>query len=259
MTTLARRAGFGHDVASIAGRALRLLPRDGSAYLPAMVAGVFILIINIAALGDLPEFVDIDIDYESYQLPVGILFAVTGLSRAYALVLDIEGGYLDRLLLSPISRVAILLGLMVADVVLVAALSLLVVLVGFVLGVEFTTGVLGVLVFVGLCALWGLAFAGFPYAIALRTGNPGAVAGSWVLAFPFLLLTTAFVPREAMADWLAAVAAWNPMTYVLSGLRSLFVGWDAAELGKALGGVAVLAAVSMPLAFGALASRVRRN
>lgn len=255
----ARRLGFAHDVGTVAGRAIRLLPRDRADYVPALLAGVFTFLINIAALEQLADTADLGIPYKAFQLPVGIIFAVTGMSRAYALVLDIQGGYFDRLLMSPINRGAILLGLMIADVVLAATLSLLVVGIGLAIGVEFATGVAGVVVFVVLCALWGLAFAGFPYAIALRTGNPGAVGGSWVLAFPFLLLTTAFVPREVMADWLSAVAAWNPATYLLSGLRSLFVEWDGAELLKALGGIAALAAVSLPIAFSSLASRARRG
>ena len=48
---------------------------------------------------------------------MAIIFAVTGVSRASALVTDIQGGYFDRLLLTPIRRPSLLLGLMAADVV----------------------------------------------------------------------------------------------------------------------------------------------
>ena len=58
------------------------------------------------------------IDFKAFQLPVAIIFAVTGLSRASALVTDIQNGYFDRLLMTPIRRLSLLLGLMMADFVL---------------------------------------------------------------------------------------------------------------------------------------------
>lgn len=255
--TLARKVGFIGDVRTVAARALKLLPRDRVEYVPAFFAGVITFLITVGALSNVADFTDIAIDYQSFQLPVGILFAVTGLSRAYALVMDIQGGYFDRLVLSPINRWSILLGLMIADVVLVALLSILMVVLGLLLGVTFATGIAGMAVFVLLCSGWALAFAGVPYAIALRTESPGAVGGSWVLAFPFLLLSTTFVPRNAMKGWLSAVAAWNPATYLLAGLRSLYLGWDGTELLKAAAGIAVLAAITFPVAFMSLSSRTK--
>jgi ABC-2 type transport system permease protein len=252
-----RRRGLIYDTSVVAGRALRLLPRDTAEYVPPFFAGVFTYVITVGALQQVASFSDIGIDYKAFQLPVGILFAITGLSRAYSLVTDIQGGYFDRLVLSPVKRLAILLGLMAADAVLVGLLAVIMLVLGLIIGVEFDTGIGGMAVFVLLCSAWALAFAGFPYAIALRTGSPGAVAGSWVLAFPFLLLTTTFVPRSAMAGWLSAVAAWNPATYLLDGLRSLFVEWDGVELLKAVAAIAAVAVVALSLAFSALRSRTR--
>ncbi len=255
--TLARKVGFIGDTRTVATRALKLLPRDSVEYIPAFFAGVITFLITVGALSNVADFTTIAIDYQSFQLPVGVLFAVTGLSRAYALVMDIQGGYFDRLVVSPINRWSILLGLMVADVVLVALLSTLMVVLGLLLGVEFATGFAGMVVFVLLCSGWALAFAGVPYAIALRTESPGAVGGSWVLAFPFLLLSTTFVPRDAMEGWLSAVAAWNPATYLLAGLRSLYLGWDGEALLQATAAVVALAAITFPVALVALKSRTK--
>lgn len=116
-------------------------------------------------------------DYKAFLLPTGIVFAITGVSRTMALVTDIRGGYFDRLLTTPVARPALLLGLMVADLLAVLALAAAVTAVGLLVGVEFVTGLTGLLTFLALAALWGLAFAGFPYVIALRTGNPAAVGG----------------------------------------------------------------------------------
>ena len=108
-----------------------------------------------------------------------------------------------------------------------------------------------------MSALWGIAFNGFPYAIALKTGSPSAVGASFILFFPFAFLTTAYVPLEALSGWLAAVAPFNPVTYLLAGLRSLIsVGWDASALGGALLATGLVAIVSMTLALVALRGRV---
>ncbi len=122
------------------------------------------------------------------------------------------------------SRPALLLGLMVADFTLVIALSIPVLILGAVVGVSFSTGIPGALLFLLLAGLWGLAFTGFPYAIALKTGNPAAVNSSFLLFFPFAFLTTAFLPQEALTGWLSTVATYNPVTYVLAALRSLLTG-----------------------------------
>jgi ABC-2 type transport system permease protein len=256
----ARPAGFAHDLTSIAGRALRAVPRDVEGVIPPVFIAIFFFLVNVATLegltADIPGF-----DYTSFQMPTAILLGVTGVSRAPALVLDVQNGYFDRLLLTPVRRTAILVGHMAADVAVAAALTVPIVLLGFVLGVRFDGGPLGLAVFVLLAALWSLAFSGFGYAIALKTGNPAAVNSSFLLFFPFLFLTTSYVPRDQLSGWLDKVAGVNPVTYLLAGLRSLVDGngWDAGDLAGALLAIAVVAVVSMSLCFAALRGRIKRS
>ncbi len=256
----AEPAGFFHDVSAIAGRALRGVPRDLEAVFPPVLIALFFFVVNIATLSKLTQAGGVDFDYEAFQMPTAILLGVTGVSRAPALVLDVQNGYLDRLLMTPIRRLAILLGHMVADVAVAMALTVPILLVGFAIGVRFETGVLGVIAFVVLAALWSLAFSGFGYAIALKTGNPAAVNSSFLLFFPFLFLTTSYVPRSQLSGWLDTVAGLNPVTYLLEGLRSIVsVGWEVDELAKALLAIAVLGTISMSLCFGALRGRTKRG
>jgi ABC-2 type transport system permease protein len=123
---------------------------------PAIVVPVFFYFINIGALEKVAERGTGVSDFRAFQVPVAIIFAVTGISRASALVLDIQGGYFDRLLMTPIRRLALLLGLMVADFAVVLGLTIPVIGLGLALGVHFETG--------------------FPYAIALKTGT--TIAGT---------------------------------------------------------------------------------
>jgi ABC-2 type transport system permease protein len=86
------------------------------------------------------------------------------------------------------------------------------------------------------------------------------VNSSFILFFPFAFLTTSYLPKQALTGWLSTVATYNPVTYLLAGLRSLVTtGWDGAALGKALACVAAVGVVSMSLALAALRSRVRQT
>lgn len=254
----ARKAGFFADVVSVAGRAVRSILREPESVIPALIVPVFFFVVNIGSLQDVAERFGPGFDFKAFQLPVAIVFAVTGISRASVLVTDIQDGYFDRLSLTPIRRPALLLGLMVADFVLVVALAIPVVMLGFAVGVRFETGPLGVLAFIFMAGAWGLVFTGFPYAIALKTGNPAAVNTSFILFFPFAFLTTAFVPKEALTGWLSAVATYNPVTYLLDALRSLVTeGWEVTTLLKGLAAVAGVGAVSFSVCMAAFRGRIR--
>ena len=83
---------------------------------------------------------------------------------------------------------------------------------------------------------------------------------SFLLFFPFVFLTTVFVPLEAMTGWMATVAIFNPVTYLLDALRSLIsVGWDFEALIKGVGAIALVGSVSGTLALTALRGRTRRR
>jgi ABC-2 type transport system permease protein len=256
----ARPAGFLHDTASIAGRALRGVPRDLEAVTPPIFISVFFFIVNVATLQKVTQSAGAGFSYKAFQMPTAILLGVTGVSRAPALVLDIQNGYLDRLLMTPIRRFSILIGHMVADVTVAMCLTLPILILGFAIGVRFETGVLGVVVFILISALWSLSFSGFGYAVALKTGNPAAVNSMFLLFFPFLFLTSSYVPRNQLSGWLDTVAAFNPVTYLLEGLRSLVSdGWVGKDLGQAAIAIAVMAVLSMSMCFAALRGRLKRG
>jgi ABC-2 type transport system permease protein len=253
----AREIGFLRSLALVAGRALRRVPREPEAVLPALVVPVFFYAINLGQFESVARSF-VPGSFKAFLLPGAIVFAITGTSRASALVSDIQGGYFDRLALTPVRRTALLLGHMAADVVLAAALSVPVVVMGDLVGVRFVTGLPGVIAFVLLAACWALGFTGFLYAIALATGSPAAVNGAFVLFFPFAFLSTAFVPRAALTGWMSAVVGDNPVTYLLAALRSLeSAGWEPGALGSALVAIASVFAISLSLCLLALRHRTR--
>jgi len=254
----ARPAGFVHDLLAVAGRQLRAIRREPDTFAWSLIPPPFFFFVNIGALENAATFVGVT-DYKAFQLPVAILFAITGVSRAVALVTDIQSGYFKRLLAAPVSRAALLLGLMTADLIVVLSLSVLVLLMGTLVGVRFATGPIGIASFLLLSALWGLAFTGFPYAVALRTGSLAAVNSVFLMFFPLLFVTTAFLPKHALSGWMATAVDFNPVTYVLAGLRALIsVGWTADAV-AALAAIAVVSAISFSLALLALRGRISRG
>jgi ABC-2 type transport system permease protein len=258
-TLRARKAGFLRDLISVSGRAVRSVSRDPETTIPALVIPVFMYIMTVGALEDFAESIP-GLDYRAFQLPVAVLFAVTGISRATTVVADIQSGYFDRLVMTPVNRLALLLGLMVADFVLVVGLTIPVIIMGFIAGVGFETGVSGILIFMLMAGIWGLIFAGFPYAIAFKTGNAAAVNISFLLFFPFLFMTSLFVPQEAMTGWLSAAADYNPVTYVLAALRSLiYGGWDGQALRNGMIAIVGVGVVSIGMALAALKGRATRK
>ncbi len=258
----ARPSGFVRDLMTVSRRALRAIPREPETFIPALFIPAFFFIVNVGALQDLTEGFpgNEGFDYRAFQLPTAIIFAVTGISRAPGLVTDIQSGYFDRLLLSPARRLPLLLGLMVADLVLVIGLCIPVILLGMLVGVSFGTGPLGMILFVLIGAFWGLAFTGFPYAIALKTANPGAVGASFILFFPFAFLTSSTVPLDQLTGWLRTVARFNPITYILESMRSLTGDtWEWTEIGKGFLAIVIVGAISQGMALLALRGRLDRG
>jgi ABC-2 type transport system permease protein len=227
--------------------------------IPAIFVPAFFYAVNLGALENVTSHMG-GFDYKAFLIPMAIAFAVTGMSRAPALVTDIQDGYFDRLCLTPVRRSALLFGLMVADVVVLVLLCAPVLLLGYAVGVRFETGLPGLALFVMICGLWGLVFTGFPYAVALKTGNPAAVNACFVIFFPLFFLTDAVIPKGALTGWFSTVATYNPVTYLLGALRSLIAtGWDATALLEGIAAMAGIGCLSMSLAFLALRSRMRQG
>ncbi len=83
---------------------------------------------------------------------------------------------------------------------------------------------------------------------------------SFLLFFPFAFLTTSFLPQDALTGWLATIADYNPVTYILAALRSLLSsGWVWADLWPGLLAIIGVGSASFTLAFTALRGRVSRG
>jgi ABC-2 type transport system permease protein len=189
----------------------------------------------------------------------GPLFAM--MNAGSAMARDVETGFLKRLAMTPMQRAALLIG-QLAGVMAVALLSSLIYLtVGFIFGMHVETGPLGVLVLLALALVIALAFAALGALVGLRSGSGEAVQGFFPLFFVLLFLSSMYLPRPLIEQgWFRTIATWNPVSYLIEGIRSLIViGWDGEAL--ALGfGVAIVASVAgVTAAAAALRTRLVRT
>ena len=85
--------------------------------------------------------------------------------------------------------------------------------------------------------------------------------GLFPLFFVLLFLSSLYLPRNLIrADWFHTIANWNPVSYMLEGIRSLLItGWDGTALGRAFAIVVALAVLALGAAALALRSRMGRT
>ena len=185
----------------------------------------------------------------------GILIGGTTAGAAFAL--DIEGGFFDRLVASPVSRVAILTGRLVGGVMLAMIQTVLFLSIGLAFGARVQGGVAGVLLLLLLAALLSVAVSGLGVTLALRTGSSEAVQGSFPLVFAFLFFSSAFFPRETMTGWFRAVANANPVSYLVEAMRDQVIfGVQARATLIGFGVVLLLVAVALTASYRAFLNRL---
>jgi len=255
--TLSRPGGFLRDAGLVAGRVLRITARMPAEVLPNLAITVVFYLIQIEAFAGVTSFVGVT-DPEGFFLAVAVFFATAGGAYGLQLATDIERGYFDKLLLTPVNRWALLIGSMGGDLTRALVQVLIVVGLGVLVGAEFGQGAGGAALLVLLAMVWAVAYAGIGYAIALRTGSTQATQVASIIFLPLNFLTTAFVPEQALSGWLRTAVGYNPVTYLLDGLRALLSA-DAATGTVALAFAVVggLAVVTLTVAATALGRRAR--
>ncbi len=232
----------------LARRALLRTLRQPANVIPVVFFPLLLVAVNAGGLDaatDLPGFpADSYLDFAlAVPFVQGGLFAM--MNAGTDLARDVEGGFLRRLALTPVSGVALLLGQVAGVIALSFTAAVVYLLVGLAAGVELASGAGGAVALVALAVGIGLAFASFGAFIGLRTGSGQAVQGFFPLFFVLLFLSSANLPRELMEqDWFRTVATYNPVSYLVEGVRSLIItGWDASALWPAVLVVVVATAV----------------
>jgi ABC-type multidrug transport system permease subunit len=183
---------------------------------------------------------------------------LAGNSGGIALAVDIEMGFTDRLFASPIPRFTIVLGRLAGTAALGALSAVWFTVIGLIFGAPIEEGVAGVLVVIGLATVTAVAVGGVGAAIALRTGNSSVVQGAFPFVFVVLFLSSAFFPQNLMLEPAKTIADYNPLSFIVEGLRDAIVfGFSGTEMVDAVLAVVGIALFSLLLSAAALRHRLR--
>ncbi|MFC1413549.1 ABC transporter permease [Streptacidiphilus sp. N1-12] len=185
---------------------------------------------------------------DAYRIYVpGMLVALAlggGLYVGFGLLAELSSGVIERARVTPISRVALLLGRSLRDVVTLVIQAAIIIILAMPLGLF--VRIPDLLLAYALLALITLSSSAISYGIALKVSNPN-VLGQVVnnLAQPLMLLSGTLLPLALAPLWLRRASDWNPFSWAVVGMRSLFAGhpgdaavWESLAL---MAGVALLA------------------
>ena len=228
---------FFNDWFYLSIRNIKLIWRPLLALLPPFFMPIFFFAVNSVSLSSfakVPGFPDVS--YKDFIAPVAMFTAIffSAGNAGIELVQDIQSGYFKKLVIMPINRLAIVLAKLTEIAVQSFGQGLVMLVLLLIWGVKFKTGLLGVLTIFGILVLFAMAWSCLGMIFALRTQNARLVQSMFILVFPLLYLTTSQSPRELLPATFARVTDFNPVTYIIEGIRSLVIrGWDGPDIGYA--------------------------
>ena len=191
-------------------------------------------------------------NYLQFLLPgiLGQTIAMAGIALGTNLNTDIEKGIFDRFRSLPIARSVPLVGAVVADVARYLVLCIVTLGAGFLMGFRIHTGPLEALAAVALCIAFALCFCWISVFVGMMARTSGAVQGiGFLIVLPLSFGSNTFVPTETMPGWLQAFVNVNPISHLVSTVRTLMLGGSyGTDLAWTLGWMALLLVVFVPLA-----------
>lgn len=196
-----------------------------------------------SSLGNVPGFPAGD--YVQFAV-AGILLMMnfsTALQSGSSIVDDYNTEYLSKLLVTPVSRPAILLGRLLSDALRIVLQSALLLVLAYLMGATFITGAPGILMILVTMAHFGVAFSAVSLSIGLATKSAETITGlSMFLTFPLVFISTAFMPLAFLPNWMQTLSNYNPISYTTDALRVLTS--TGFEWGTILSAVGVLLVIT---------------
>ena len=222
---LAREAGV---VRALGRRALLIQFRRAQLVMPTFVLPLMLLAViasGTSAARGLPGFPDIDA-YISFVVPGTIIqgMLLAGLTTGIQLAGDIEFGFFDRLVAAPVHRTSLVVGRLVGTIGLAVMQASIFLFVAWIFGADYPGGFLAILGAIGIAALTAAGIGGIAASIALRTGSLALLQSIFPFMFVLLFTAPAFFPQELLTPVLHDASIYNPLTYIVEGVRGLLQG-----------------------------------
>jgi ABC-2 type transport system permease protein len=219
------------DTAVVAKRNLLRIPRQPDLWTSFTIQPIMFVLLFVYVFGGAIQTPGYD-DYADFLMP-GIMaqtMAFGGFVTAIGLSDDLRKGLIDRFRSLPMARSAVLAGRTLADVATNAVSIVVIIVVGLLVGFNFSTSPFEVVAGLGLLLLFGYAFSWIFAFIALYSSSPeGAQSLGFVVIFPITFASSAFAPPDSMPAAVEAFANANPFSTVVDATRALFVGSPAGN------------------------------
>lgn len=247
--------------AALSRRSLINTIRQPIAIIPALTFPLVFLAINAAVLErsiQLPAFPPVD---SFLQFMIATTIIQGGLFGAIAsgsdMARDIQDGFFDRLLATPVSRTSILVGRSAGAFALAFAQAWFFFAIATPFGLKVEGGAAAMLGVAVISSVAATGMGAFSIAIGLKSGSTEVVQGAFPLIFISFFMSSAFFPRSLMDGWFKSIATANPLSHMIEGSRSLVIyGWDTGEFAGALGIAATIFVVGIGVALLALRGRL---
>lgn len=190
--------------------------------------------------------------YLQFLLP-GILVQTVTFTTVYTgftLNTDISRGVYDRFKSMPIWQPAPVVGAMAGDTIRYTISSVIVVLIGLLLGYRPATGLPGVVASILLLNVFAFGIGWIFTAVALWVKSPSTVLTlSWLVIMPLTFASNIYVDPATMPGWLQVIVAFNPVTHIVTATRGLLDGAvTAPEIGLSLLTPAIVTVLCAPIA-----------
>ncbi len=247
----------------LARRSIVRILRQPQVVIPNLFFPLFFLVMNNAALGKSTRLGGFGTDHFLAFILAGTVVQAVMLSSTSAgseVALDIESGFFERLIGSPVNRVAILAGQLAGVALFGAVMALFFAAIVAPFGATMQSGPVGYLVLALVGALLACGFGGVAVAMAIRTGSVEAVQGAFPLYFVVIFVSSAFFPTSLMRRGYKTVAAANPVSWLINAIRELTLEpLHASAVGTALAVAAGFAVVGVAIARRSLTKRLARG
>ena len=266
MSAASSRGGprLGVQIKELARRSVMRTIRQPAAIVPATVFPLLLLAINSAGLDSATSLPGFPTDsYLTFALAFAFLqagvFAVIGTGQNLAE--DRQSGFFNRMQLTPIRPAALVAGQLAGTLALGLFQAATYIGVGLAAGGHVEAGIPGALVLIALATLITLAFGSIGLIAGMRASSPENVQGLFPVIFVFLFMSSMALPRDLIeTDWFRTIATYNPVSYLIEGIRSLLItGWDGEALALGFGCALAILAIALTVATLSLRERMVRT
>lgn len=164
--------------------------------------------------------------YITFLLP-GIVVMTALVSAGWSgmsMITDLDRGVLDRFLVSPVHRSALITGRIVSLAVSIIVQALILVGLGALRGADFDNGIVGIAVMIGSAILLAAPFGALSNGMALIMRNEESVIGAVnFIVLPLTFLASVFMAQSLMPGWMQDVARLNPLNWAVEASRAALV------------------------------------